>query len=75
MQCLGQQQDLPAAEHAMLMHACMHGLVLTMQAAPAIHCLLPSGNQQQTTPKASSSTHQGRGVGHALQLTPVPSPL
>eukprot|EP00983_Pelagomonas_calceolata_P010322 335015-Pelagomonas_calceolata.AAC.1 len=65
MQCLGQQEGLPAAENAMLMHACM--VECAVQAAPAIHRLLTPLGQPAAdhTPEAPSSPQHGRGAGPA----------
>eukprot|EP00983_Pelagomonas_calceolata_P119654 1160627-Pelagomonas_calceolata.AAC.3 len=66
-ECLGQQQDLTAAGHALFMHACvaeqLHGVLLL----PFIACCrLSLGNQQQTIHQRLPylQTRVG-GAGHA----------
>eukprot|EP00983_Pelagomonas_calceolata_P035014 1095188-Pelagomonas_calceolata.AAC.7 len=66
MQCLGQQQDLPAAEYALLMCPCMAKCAPSKLLLPFIAYSLPLGSLQQTIHQRLPHPHiKGGGAGPA----------
>eukprot|EP00983_Pelagomonas_calceolata_P008124 263892-Pelagomonas_calceolata.AAC.1 len=65
MQCLGQQQDLPAAEHALPMYAWLSARHASCSCHPVFFLSPLRQSSADQAPKAPLSTHQGRGADTA----------